>query len=258
MKKYNFLYIVLLAILFTACEKVINVDLENAEPRIVIEGIINNTGTAAKVTISKSVSFSASNTYPPVTGATVSITDDRGNVYPLTEATPGTYTNALLTGATGSSYSLKVNAEGKIYTSSCKMPEQVNLDTIYQDRITIAQAIIFINAQFDDPAGFGNYYHFIETINGKRNATIFLIDDNFTDGGTVANQLVDETSKLKRGDRVEVEMQCISKEVYRYLRGLQDLQFNNTVPANPESNISNNALGYFSAHTAQKKTIVIQ
>lgn len=42
-------------------------------------------------------------------------------------------------------------------------------------------------------------------------------------------------------------MRCMDKSVYRYIKDLQDVQFGGTFPANPGSNISNTALGYFSA-----------
>jgi hypothetical protein len=258
MKKNKFIYSALGVLLLASCEKVINVDLKKAEPKIVIEGIINNSGDPAKVTINKSVSFSTPNTFPPVTGATVKVTDNTGKNYTLTENPAGTYTNASLIGVEGRIYTLAITAEGKNYTASCKMPQQVNLDSIFQEKLTFTRPLIVVTALFDDPAGFGNNYQFIETVNGKRNKTIFILDDLYQDGGTISNQLIDEDAKLKAGDVVQIEMQCVDKNIYRYLRGLEDLQFNNSVPANPDSNISNNALGYFSAHTSQKATITIR
>src|ERR1700710_444135 len=58
-----------------ACKKVINVDLNNAAPQLVIEGEITDGPGPAQVRLSRSVTFSSSNVYPTVTGATVSITD---------------------------------------------------------------------------------------------------------------------------------------------------------------------------------------
>jgi hypothetical protein len=258
MKQYHILLMIITALTFTACEKVINVDLKNAEAKTVIEGIVDNSGNPAKVIISKSVSFSSANTYPPVTGAVVKITDNLGNTFALTESPAGTYTNAALIGVVGRSYTLNVTAEGKNYTAVSIMPQRVNLDSIFQEKLTLTKVTIVADAKFNDPTGFGNNYQFIETVNGKRNKTIFILDDQYQDGGTIINQLVDEDIKLKAGDLVQIEMQCIDRTTYRYILGLADLQGGNTVPANPETNISNNALGYFSAHTSQKKTMVIQ
>jgi Domain of unknown function (DUF4249) len=257
MKKYKIAAAILMAITLASCEKVINVDLKSAAPKIVIEGIINNSDPA-KVVISKSIAFSNNSSFPAVTGATVKINDNAGNTYTLSETVAGTYTNALLVGVPGRTYTLAVTAEGKNYTANCTMQPAVTMDTLYQETVTITAKSILATAEFTDPNGFGNSYHFVETVNGKRNKTIFVVDDLFQDGGLISYQLFDEDLKLKAGDVVQVEMQCIDRVIFRYLRGMQDLQFNNTVPANPDNNISNSALGYFSAHTAQKKTIVIR
>ena len=61
-----------------ACTKNINVDLKNASPQLVIEGIVDNQ-QAATVQISKSVPFSSSNNFPAVSGAVVSISDNHKN-----------------------------------------------------------------------------------------------------------------------------------------------------------------------------------
>jgi hypothetical protein len=228
MKQYAIALLALLGL--ASCEKVVNVDLNNAEPKLVIEGLVNN-ASAAKVTISRSVPFSNSNSFPVVTGAAVSISDNAGNTYTVA---------------------------GKIYTASSTMPPQVDFEDLFQDTVFFSKKTTIATAVFTDPAGFGNYYHFIETVNGKRGKVIFLVDDQFQDGGIIFNELVDEDLKLKVGDVVQVEMQTVDSVVFRYLRGLQDLQFNNTVPANPDTNIGNGALGFFSAHTSQTKTLVIR
>ncbi|MFM9909701.1 MAG: DUF4249 domain-containing protein [Chitinophagaceae bacterium] len=249
---------ILIISLFCSCEKVINVDLKSADAKIVIEGIIDNSGNPATVKITKSVPFSNSSSFPAIRGAIVTISDNDGNNYSLTENPEGTYRNASLIGIVGRTYQLTVNLEGKKYTASATIPNPINLDTLLQDKIIITKPVLFVSAAFDDPKAIENNYQFIETVNSKRSTTIFLLNDQFQDGGTITYEMIDEELKLKTGDTVEVEMQCIDKKIYRYLRGLEDLQFNNTVPANPESNLDNNVLGYFSAHTSQKKIIVIK
>ena len=52
-------YIMFAALAIAACKKVINVDLNNAAPQIVIEGEITNELPPYQVRISKTVNFSA-------------------------------------------------------------------------------------------------------------------------------------------------------------------------------------------------------
>jgi hypothetical protein len=139
------------------------------------------------------------------------------------------------------------------------MPAQVNLDTLLLENIAfIPDNIWIVKPQYTDPAGFGNYYKFIEKINNVRNPTIWVWDDRLTNSGVSTRPLIQADSTIKVGDTIEVEMQCVDRNIFRYFTALQNLQQNATTPANPDTNISGNAIGYFSAHTSQKKKAAIK
>ncbi|MBS1659962.1 MAG: DUF4249 family protein, partial [Bacteroidetes bacterium] len=81
--------------LLAACKKAVNIDLQNAPPQLVIEGEIVNGGTP-QVKLSRSVKFSDPNSYPPVSGASVRVTDSsNGLVALLVESAPGVYTTKV-------------------------------------------------------------------------------------------------------------------------------------------------------------------
>jgi hypothetical protein len=65
--------------------------------------------------------------------------------------------------------------------------------------------------------------------------------------------------RAKKNDTIRVDMQFIDKTVFDYLYGLNRNigQFSAT-PSNPTSNINNGALGYFKAHTSQKKMLIVK
>src|ERR1700741_46640 len=88
--KYYFL-VLLAAFMFASCKKVINLDLGNVSGELVIEGNITNVPGPQYVILSRNVPFTSPNVYPPVTGATVTMADGRGNQYQLTEGPAGTY-----------------------------------------------------------------------------------------------------------------------------------------------------------------------
>jgi len=260
MKKYS--YIIAASIILIACKKTINVDLNDAPSQIVIEGIVNDISTAT-VTISKSVTVSSNNVYPAVSNATVTIKDNVGNTYTLLEsATKGTYKSSL-TGVIGRTYTLTVTAEGKTYTAISTMPALVNLDSIRPDLITFGNKNLkVIVPVYTDPPGLGNYYQFVEMVNSRYIKNVNAWNDNVNDGGTNTRRLIysdpdNDSLNIKTGDTVSLEMRCIDKNVYRYMAALADLQGNQTTPTNPESNISNSALGYFSAHTSRTKKIIM-
>ncbi|ALR32095.1 hypothetical protein ATE47_16915 [Chryseobacterium sp. IHB B 17019] len=58
-------------------------------------------------------------------------------------------------------------------------------------------------------------------------------------------------------------MQSMDLSVFNYFKALPGFTLNGKyngggiLPANPISNINNGTLGYFSAHTSEKKTIII-
>jgi hypothetical protein len=70
-----------------------------------------------------------------------------------------------------------------------------------------------------------------------------------------------EDLTVKLNDSVAVEMQCISPATYVYFYTLTQQSGagpgGGTVPSNPPNNITGGALGLFSAHTTQTKSIKI-
>jgi len=263
--KYTQVIIGILSLLaFSSCEKVIHVNLKNAEPRLVIEGKVDNTGNPAKVVISKSAVFSADNNYPKVSGAVVKITDNLGNIFLLAETTAGTYTDTTLTGVIGRTYHLSVLLEGKTYTASSTITRMATLDSLVVDNNPFGGNVgggnpeKWVGVSYKDPVGYGDNMQVVQTINGKQDRITHVADDLYSDGGSSPFFMTTGKIKLNAGDIVKEELRFIDKHVYRYLLGIQNLADGFTIPENPNSNISGNVLGFFSAHTSQTKTIVIQ
>ncbi|MBC7912890.1 MAG: DUF4249 domain-containing protein [Pyrinomonadaceae bacterium] len=249
------------AFCIVSCEKVIDVQLKDASPLLVIEGIITNRTDSQYVKINQSVPFGESNTYPEVSNAVVTIQDGTGRVFTLRERRPGFYMARNFVAHSGRTYKLKVEYEGKEYTASSTMPQQVNIDSL-----GVSVSSFFGEEQrtvqilFNDPPATKNYYRFLLRVNGLPSKRIFVFDDNFTNGKKVSRELFDLDLSAKSGDKAEIEMQCIDQVIYRYWQGLDQNENRggaSTTPANPVSNISNGALGYFSAHTKQNEKLII-
>jgi hypothetical protein len=246
----------------TACTKIINVDLNDAPSQLVIEGIVNDVD-AATVIISSSVVFSSANTFPPVSGALVTIRDDAGNTYTLSESVTrkGTYSTGSVIGIPGRNYTMNINVNGKTYTAESRMPAVVNLDSLKADEIYFGKPLKVVTPMYTDPPGRGNYYQLVEFVNRRFIKNIYAWYDNVNDGGTNTRRLIynDEVDSLniKRGDTVAVELRCIDKNMFNYMYALADLSSSQTIPANPVNAITGGALGYFSAHTSRTKRIVM-
>lgn len=244
---------------FTSCQEVIEIELKDAEPMIVIEANITDQPGPYQVVISKSVSFSADNVFPTVSGATVLIADDAGNSEMLSETAAGTYVTTSFQGVPGRTYTLTVIAEGKTYTAQSYMPQAVTLDSLLVEPGTgFGDTIYYIIPQWQDPVGTGNYYRCIQYQNGER-VGAFLYDDAFSDGLVNGQPLLNFEAEFEPGDTIGVDFHCIDKATYQYFYSMEQTANNQTAaPANPLSNFDNDALGYFSAHTLRTRSVIIQ
>jgi len=273
MKNYiNSFLILSITALFgmSSCTKVIDLKLDDSSGKLVIEGNLTNINGLQTVKLTTNVPFTNTNTYPPVTGATVSLQDPSGVSYPLIEGPAGTYTESSLIGISGSSYTLTVKSGGQTYTAASTMPTPVALDsltdadgnTAHSGDGTIGKIKKVVTAHYHDPAGVKNYYLFLMFVNGVQVQSVFAYNDNLTDGNQVGADLRENDIDVYVGDSVEVEMFCIDKSIYTYWFALEQQQAHGPsgaiAPANPPTNISPATLGYFSAHTTQTKTIIIK
>ncbi|MGM9474899.1 DUF4249 domain-containing protein [Pedobacter sp. GSP4] len=263
------IYFSFFALAFSSCKKIISIETENAAPQIVIEGKINDTLGDQQVKISKTIGYTESNVFPKVSGATVTVTDSRGNNFIFKEGTtPGTYINRMK-GVPGITYHLNVTVEGQSYTASSKMPNVVKMDSIGiiknvffgRERKTAA-------AFLTDPANETNFYHFNLYVNDVLSQRFYVNNDRLTNGNDLRIQLFfkanndHDSDELNSNDKIKVEMECIDANIFDYWYALSQ-QSNRgpnqgTTPANPTSNISNQALGYFSANTYQSLSATVK
>jgi len=252
------------AVLMTSCTKVIDVNLNSVAKKYVIEGYVDNFGGPAQVSITQTKDFDENNDFPGVSGAEVTISDNGADAIQLTESNAGFYETGKLQGIVGHTYTLTVKIDGETFTASSTMPQQVTFDSIFvENREVFDGTKPVVNVVYQDPVGKGNGYHFIEYRNNKRTKTIFASSDDFTDGNKITRPLLtfdeEDDEQLKSGDVVNVVMECIDRPVYKYWYSLDAAagSGNSATPANPVSNISGGALGYFSAHTSEVKTITV-
>ena len=253
------------ALLLSSCQKVISVKLDTASTQYVIVGTLTDQPGVCQVSVTQSKSFSENNSFPGVSGATVTI-ENNGVTTPLPETSSGVYQTTALTGIPGNTYHLTVTIGSQLFTASSTMPQPVALDSIYTSTESLSNKK-YITVVYHDPAGISNYYHFVQYVNGKKEKTIFADSDEFTDGQTIKSQLTfnndnsDPARDIKTGDSVTLTMFCTDAAVYKYWFSLNNGATGSSQsasPANPVSNISGESVtGYFSAQTFQTRTILV-
>lgn len=246
--------------LASACTKIVDLDLQQTDPRLMIEANLANDGQPCTARLSLSANYKETNSFAPITGAVLTLSNDAGATETLRETTPGIYQGATIRGQVGRRYTLRVEANGQSYVAQSTLPAPVPLAGLRMGVSTLSSDPEVI-PEYQDPAGVPNYYLFRQYRNGRLNKALYVRNDNLTDGNANALALslrgAEDADQLVTGDSVRVVMQNVDADVYEYLRTLaQAVQPSGSpAPANPKSNFTGNVLGYFSAHTVQQRSI---
>jgi hypothetical protein len=114
---------------------------------LVVEGIITDQPEANTVKLSRSMPLGKLAVVKPLNGCTVSIRDDLGNLYMLTESEPGIYITDKMTfqGVVGRKYTLHVSTNNSMahnysYESMpMEMREVPPIDTLYYEKVVIKE-----------------------------------------------------------------------------------------------------------------------
>ena len=264
---YRVLLVILsliIAIFIIGCEKVITLDLNNAQPVMVIYGVVTDSAGPYIVTLSKSSSYFNPPVSNPVSGATVIISDNAGNTDTLKEATAGKYLTSKLKGVPERTYNLKVISQNQIYKATSTMYSHVNIDSLIIQK-SILSGFGFggkgtthynLNCWFRDP--FEKNYYRLKTIkNDTVNANIRLYNDQYTNG----EETPLSAGRVIGGDTCIIELFSLDQQAYEYYLTLNDILNQSPIfggtPANPVNNISNGAQGDFSAWAISYTTIII-
>jgi hypothetical protein len=251
-------YLILFPFLFPSCEKVIEIKLDDSSRQIIIEGLIDDRGNAAVVKINRTVSFS-SDTFDFVSGATVIINDDIGNVDTLSEISNGVYLSHSFTGTPGHTYFLKVDLESIEYESTCRMPQRQLIDSIgyVYNRLSdpFTEPGYRAACYFTNQTGSREYFRLRYFINRRE-----MFGFHLASSGGGLEQFIFGDNEIANGDSLTVYLLSIDKEVHSYFSTLERISTPVSqvfTPYNPTSNISNNALGYFLAYSTDSiKTVV--
>jgi len=244
--------------LLFSCEKVIQLNLKNSAATIVIQGNVYDQPGPYTVKISKSVNFDASSNYPPVSGAKVIISDNVNQSEVLTESASGTYVTSKMRGLPGRTYTLSVQTGTDNYQATAVMPYAVSMDSIYFTTSPFSGELQ-TTVSFRDPIFSTDYYRLVYFINKTEQKSFYVIDDELFPGLAIHYSLSTRNTdvKLAKGDQVSVWLETVDPGVYDYFRTAGSDSGESASPANPVSNISNGALGYFNACSVRKISALV-
>lgn len=212
--------ILLSAFILFSCEEVIDVDLNSANPRLVIDGSINwfknTTGNEQSITLTLSAPF-FDDQVPPANDAIVSITDSNDNIFNFIEdGNTGVYYNNTFIPVLNEIYTLNINYNNEDYTASEILKSVASIDFVEQnDQGGFTGENIELKAYYTDPADEENYYLFEFISDIPVVPALEVYEDRFTNGNQIFGFYTEED--LESQDDVIIRNYGISKEFYEFM-----------------------------------------
>lgn len=126
------IYCVILVVTFAACEDVYIADIDDVGDVIVADARLVAGSSTNFIKLTHSLGFNDDfTTYPPITGASVTLADNAGNIYDLPEAGDGNfYVPVQLEQEL--EYKIAIDYDGNVFESEFeKVPPIPRLDTVY-------------------------------------------------------------------------------------------------------------------------------
>ncbi|MEP6514341.1 MAG: DUF4249 domain-containing protein [Parafilimonas sp.] len=290
-------YLILSALLLSACEREINLTVNIQPPKLVVDASIEDSSFPT-VVLSKSLQYFS--TISPeelaasfVHDAVVTISNDYKTVqlkeYPYTDSSGYTvyyYTidlndpSSYMIGNFNTAYDLKIQTtDCEIYTAHTTIPLVTKTcDSLWWKPAPAEKDTAFtvLYGRFTDPPGLGNYVRYFTRVNSQPFYPGFTsaFDDEVVDGTTYDFQIprgfnkadtvttgADDFGFFRYGDTVTFKFCNIDKATYDFWRTWEFSYQSNgnpfSSPAVVIGNISNNALGAFCGYAAQFRTIII-
>ncbi|MCC1484767.1 DUF4249 domain-containing protein [Winogradskyella immobilis] len=207
-------------LLFTTCEDVIEIELNEAEPRLVIDASINwfrNTaGNEQSIKLSLTAPF-FDDVVPPANGATVTITDTDGNTFNfIEEESTGIYRNSNFIPVIEAIYNLIIIYNEEIYTATETLKSVVPIERIEQkDDGGFLGDDIELKAFYTDPANIENFYFFEFFDPISQVPTLEVYDDRFNDGNEIFGFYSEEG--LEQGDLVTIRSYGVSQRFFDFM-----------------------------------------
>ena len=259
--RLRLLYIIAASLTFGACQEEIDLPLNDAAPKIVIEGNIYNTGDPWLVLVQETTPFKEQTVFKGLADAVVTVTDGNNHTDTLLPASTigvdvdGVYGMLGVTTVPGQTYTLRVYVKGQLFESTSTCYAATPIDSIYTmtDGFDDALRVTF---DYTDPSGENNYYKADVIVNGAPWSSNERSDDKFTDG-IQKTVMFRDFDNLKTGDTIDVYFKSVDYNVYQYFNTLaNNTSFVSAAPSNPISNISNGALGYFNASSVTVRRLI--
>jgi hypothetical protein len=246
----------------TSCTELIEIEVDDAAVRLVIEGEITNEAARHAVKITRSANYFSNLPATRVTGAIVSISDG-DQTFILTEDEPGIYmTDPDVQGVPGRNYELAVLTDGIEYTASSTMKQVMPIDSIQlrpSARDEGNYEVLLFAQEPDTPGDFYMWRSYRnDTLLTDSISKVIFLGDDLINGRYLSGLLVQQVEAAP-GDEITLEMLAVPEDYFLFVLTLMiESRWRggpfDAPPANVQGNISNGALGFFVAYSQTRET----
>jgi hypothetical protein len=220
----NIVYLLIGMFIFSSCEDVVDLDLNNAAPRLVIDASIELNASSTTTTLVELTRTAGFYDEDPifVNDATVTITLEDGTIVPVPFVENGQYRTGFpfifaVDPMDSMNYTLTVEDQGNIYTATESIERTVPITDVEQEMIDgFGDDITKITGFFNDPAGLGDNYLF--EYEDEFNTEVDIADDEFIDGNRAPTVFFMED--LPAGTLVTLRIKGIDQRCYSFYETL--------------------------------------
>lgn len=273
-------FLILMLVVLSSCEEIIEVDLQDEAPRLVIEASINwgkgTTGNDQLIKLNRSTPFFETGSITAVEGAIVSVTNDStDDVFVFADTGEGNYTTSEFIPILNDTYTLEVIHDGETYTASEALVSVAPINEIRQSiEGGFNDEIIDLNLYFDDPVNEENFYFSKLLRDGDTFTELNTLSDRFIDGNEVfiifeKDGDSDNDSEFLPGDVVKIELLGVSEQFYCFMEILIEQYYGGGDPFSSTAaeirgncinltNEANYAYGYFRLSEADIITYTVE
>lgn len=213
MKKF---YLPLLFLICISCEEVVDIDLDESPPRLVIEASLvwdmEQSKNVQEIKLTTTAPYFG-NEIPPAIGGSVSVFDKNGKEFVFEEVRDGFFVNEEIEPSDEETFELQVEYQGELYTATESFVTAPKIDYILQeDNGGFTGQDVELRVFYTDPEEQENYYLFKFY---HEDNSLQVTNDQFTNGNQTFTVFSNED--LEAGDEVGIELEGISEGFYEYL-----------------------------------------
>ncbi len=256
--------LILMTTCLTACEEVIDIDLNTAEPHLAVDGEIRLNETA-EVRLSYTTSYFSVEEPVYEANAVVSITSSDNETETLSYVGDGLYIGRSLTGQVGVNYQLNISIGDKTYKGSSQLLTPTEILELSYERFdgfgSTEEEEYNVKIVLKNNPNEENYYLIKYYLNDSE------VEDSYSEWSHefFANEETIEFKPLHfiftKDDVVTVRAYSIDEGTYDYYSDLDEIidphGGGSSTPFNPASNLGKDILGYFRAWSYDEKSIQV-